>query len=970
MPSVAFFVEGIGDTIEYKLICKLQQFSAIISQPRELAQCSTRTQELRNAINGLDVQIHRTFTALQLDLILYLELEIGDEESESSSDTDTDENIDQDRSQDDASSSSSLDSKSTAHSHDTWNPLNNAKLSSVEDALSHITELCSLLEARVNPLMIPILPEDSDQAQAYPRLTRLINHLKDISEAGDTVDLIPSHRRTKAEFLFNIASDKENADAFISFCDPDQPRPHKRRLCYALSNSYEDDRDLEFYVSDDHASHEYSSITVKVPKGSKRTRLYDDNCPDDKKSLWDLVKNDYFKRKKTGSFLWSTDEKAELVQLDQRKSLAAKLVIGLMLSIDSEHVLESWNPRRIYFLKPAGAHYSPFVPLATETDKFRLRKCLKLHPADALLEDGHALQPLPQFMLLAKALYQIGDGDTLDRVKLPRASGEALRNSWKRLRTIVEEYPLKDNDKFEVDLEALPFIKAAEGCLNFHVEYQKNIIGVDTNQRIIVAWQVVFETILAEIDVDLKSLLIAPSSGVGTSERPPTKQPGDLVASPTPSCSANSPTKTSFPSNMFDSGLSQEFSTQDIHVKSTLVNPCQYTVLAKLFDEPQTGNSSTHRADDFWERLDKFHRSYSHSVTTRTTRESGADFPRRIRIAVLDTGFDFECPYIKGLTSSGRVRKEWCHSWVGDGVNDGDEELHGTNCAYLLHKTAPEADIYIAKVFEENLVKFYQAENIAKVRHKYLSEMPGVHDQVEASAANFPTKAIKYAADVWDVDIISMSFGLRLPQTQGNKSKDDSMRQDYEKIIEDIKTAIRDASIRSPRLMFAAASNNGKNEHRAFSARYSPHVFCVHASDGYGEDGGINPKTEGGLNFMTLGMDLELFGKREFPKGGRLIPKYSPVVKSGTSLATPVAAGIAATVLDLGARVRRFDDKIGKKLRRPEEMEKVLRLMSEAKNDFGGRLHYMAPWRFWNNGWEINDGRARWDAIEEELRVW
>ncbi|KAJ4256760.1 hypothetical protein NW762_008856 [Fusarium torreyae] len=304
----------------------------------------------------------------------------------------------------------------------------------------------------------------------------------------------------------------------------------------------------------------------------------------------------------------------------------------------------------------------------------------------------------------------------------------------------------------------------------------------------------------------------------------------------------------------------------------------------------------------------------------RTIPESGAESPRRIRIAVLDTGFDFDCNYVHGLRASERVKKEWCRSWVGDDVNDDDDELHGTNCAYLLHKAAPEADIYVGKVFSKNSVKFYEAENIAK--------------------------AIRYAADTWDVDIISMSFGLRLPQTQGNRSEDDSMRHDYDKIIDDIKTAIRDASIKSPRLMFAAASNNGKNDPRAFPARYSPHVFCVHASDGYGEDGGINPKTEGGLNFMTLGMDVELIGKDKFSKGGRVLTKYKRVVRSGTSFATPIAAGIAATVLDLGARVRYFDHKMGKKMRRPEEMEKVLRLMSEAKDKFDGRLHYMAPWRF------------------------
>ena len=51
-------------------------------------------------------------------------------------------------------------------------------------------------------------------------------------------------------------------------------------------------------------------------------------------------------------------------------------------------------------------------------------------------------------------------------------------------------------------------------------------------------------------------------------------------------------------------------------------------------------------------------------------------------------------------------------------------------------------------------------------------------------------------------------------------------------------------------------------------------------------------------------------------------------------------------------------------------MEKVLRLMSKAENNSSDRLHYMAPWRFWDNGWELeDDGRAKYYRIKEMLRV-
>ena len=66
----------------------------------------------------------------------------------------------------------------------------------------------------------------------------------------------------------------------------------------------------------------------------------------------------------------------------------------------------------------------------------------------------------------------------------------------------------------------------------------------------------------------------------------------------------------------------------------------------------------------------------------------------------------------------GRVKKEWCYSWVGaeTDVEDESDELHGTNCVYLLHKAAPEADIYVGKVFPSNRFRTYQAQNITSVR--------------------------------------------------------------------------------------------------------------------------------------------------------------------------------------------------------------------------------------------------------------
>jgi hypothetical protein len=96
-----------------------------------------------------------------------------------------------------------------------------------------------------------------------------------------------------------------------------------------------------------------------------------------------------------------------------------------------------------------------------------------------------------------------------------------------------------------------------------------------------------------------------------------------------------------------------------------------------------------------------------------------------------------------------------------------------------------------------------------------------------------------------------MSFGLQHPSSQDDLTE-------WKSILEDIEKAIREAT---PRIMFAAASNSGKNNPRTFPSTLRD-VICIHASDGNGNDGGINPPSEDGDdNFMTLGIAVELLNE-------------------------------------------------------------------------------------------------------------
>jgi hypothetical protein len=88
-----------------------------------------------------------------------------------------------------------------------------------------------------------------------------------------------------------------------------------------------------------------------------------------------------------------------------------------------------------------------------------------------------------------------------------------------------------------------------------------------------------------------------------------------------------------------------------------------------------------------------------------------------VRIAILDTGIDKSHGSIVGGFLLQRLRKERCYSWVGgDSTDVHDSHGHGTNATDLLLRVAPQAQIYVAKVFSGNEFNVEEASNVAKVR--------------------------------------------------------------------------------------------------------------------------------------------------------------------------------------------------------------------------------------------------------------
>jgi subtilisin family serine protease len=187
-------------------------------------------------------------------------------------------------------------------------------------------------------------------------------------------------------------------------------------------------------------------------------------------------------------------------------------------------------------------------------------------------------------------------------------------------------------------------------------------------------------------------------------------------------------------------------------------------------------------------------------------------------------------------------------------------------------------------------------------------------------------KAIIYATEVWKVKIISLSIGFRK-----------AFLDDEDKTI--VRNAIGYATNKKV-LIFAAASNDGNRDRILFPAS-EPEPFCINSSNGNGHASEFNPPhQEQDENFSILGEGVSstwLQKPDDVQFDGRVKPTWE--VRGGTSVATPIAASVAAIIIHFG---RQWEPVGHEKLETRRGIRCILKSMAPKKNT--EKFYDVVPW--------------------------
>lgn len=151
----------------------------------------------------------------------------------------------------------------------------------------------------------------------------------------------------------------------------------------------------------------------------------------------------------------------------------------------------------------------------------------------------------------------------------------------------------------------------------------------------------------------------------------------------------------------------------------------------------------------------------------------------------------------------------------------------------------------------------------------------------------------------------------------------------YRAEIPEIKVAIRDAFHKGT-IIIAAASNSGVNPHYPISFPANMRqVICIHSSDGEGNPSPRNPPATPDCNLAMLGEGVAA----AWPRNLETDREDGLRVASGSSVAAPIAAGLASLVIDYASQPGVSHETVTnwRRLKHCDEMRKVFKEMARER---------------------------------------
>ncbi|KAI3577549.1 hypothetical protein IWW34DRAFT_807743 [Fusarium oxysporum f. sp. albedinis] len=382
------------------------------------------------------------------------------------------------------------------------------------------------------------------------------------------------------------------------------------------------------------------------------------------KSLYDLIENQSFcESRNINPFMLPI--KTQRFNETQRRALASRLALSLSLFLNSDYVLNASEATTLFFVLENGQ---------CELDLVYATSAVNNHNQNTAFNESMTL-----YNNLARILLEIEYGVSLKSLELENMK------TWVNNRLILgyEESGSEDDINIKDTEARILYLTAVRDLLNFKKTYRK---GSRRFKGILfdigaIAGEVIFSDVAERLRSCIEPTQLRVSGLESSKEEllPPTRDNDKMR-------------------KIEERKVAMRSAAQTTAFKNR-ASPFQ------LFDDK----------DEFEEDKGQFHKSCEERATFMQSISRFS--PKPVRIAILDTGINKTSGAIRGGLRTHRIKHQNCRSWVGNDTNDvHDYDGHGTRIAELILRAAPEADIYVCKVFNGRSLLPDEVEGIAKVR--------------------------------------------------------------------------------------------------------------------------------------------------------------------------------------------------------------------------------------------------------------